>query len=46
MLLLAASHIKSIQSIQLKLQYSSFLSAKIIQKHIDTYYSSLSCIQK
>ena len=34
MLLLAASHIKFIQSIQLQLQYSSFLSAKIIQKHI------------
>ena len=39
MLLLAAGHIKFIQSIQL--QYSSFLSAKIIQKHIDIYYSSI-----
>ena len=49
MLLLAAGHIKFIDNIQL--QHSSFLSAKIIQKHIDTYYSStyyssLSCIQK
>ena len=36
MLLLAAGHI------QLQLQYSSFLSAKIIKKkHIDTYYSSI-----
>ena len=25
---------------QLQLQYSSFLSAKVIQKHTDTYYSS------
>ena len=41
MLLLAAGHIKFIQSIQLQLQYSSFLSAKIIQKHIDTYYSNI-----
>ena len=41
MLLLAASHIKFMQSIQLQLQYSSFLSAKIIQKHIDIYYSSI-----
>ena len=39
MLLLAAGHIKFIQSIQL--QYSSFLSAKIIHKHIDTYYSNI-----
>ena len=31
MLLLAAGHIKFIQSIQLQLQYSSFLSAKSIQ---------------
>ena len=26
---------------QLQLQYSSFLSAKVIQKHTDTYYSSI-----
>ena len=45
MLLLAAGRIKFIYSIQLQLQHSSFLSAKIIQKHIDTYYSSLSCGQ-
>ena len=31
MLLLAASHIKFTQSIQLQLQHSSFPSAKIIQ---------------
>ena len=40
MFLLAASHIKFVYNIQLQLQHSSFLSAKIIQKHIDTYYSS------
>ena len=39
MLLLAAGHIKFIKSIQVQLQYSSFLSAKVIQKHTDTYYS-------
>ena len=39
MLLLAAGHIKFIKSIQL--QYSSFLSAKIIQKHTNTYYSGI-----
>ena len=26
---------------ELQLQYSSFLRAKVIQKHIDTYYSSI-----
>ena len=41
MLLLAASHIKFVQSIQLQLQYSSLLSAKIIQKHANTHYSSI-----
>ena len=41
MLLLAAGHIELILSIQLQLQYSSFLSAKVIQKHTDTYYSSI-----
>ena len=41
MLLLAASHIKFIYSIQLQLQHSSFHSAEIIQKHIGTYYSSI-----
>ena len=41
MLLLAAGHIKFIYNIQLQLQDSSFLSAKIIQKHVDTYYSSI-----
>ena len=41
MLLLAAGHIKFIFNVQLQLQYSSFCSAKIIQKHIDTYYSSI-----
>ena len=41
MLLLAAGHIKFIESIQLQLQYSSFLSAKVIQKHTDAYYSSI-----
>ena len=54
MLLLAAGHEKFIQSIQLELQYSSFLSAKlfkniqihIIQLYSSTYYSSLSCAQK
>ena len=50
MLLLAAICIKFVYNIQLQLQHSSFLSAKIIQKHKDTYYSStyyssLSCIQ-
>ena len=40
MLLLAASHIKFIQCIQLRLHNSSFLNAKIIQKHANTYYSS------
>ena len=39
MLLLAAGHIKV--HIQLQLSYSSFRSAKVIQKHIDTYYSSI-----
>ena len=39
MLLLAAGHIKSYK--QLQLQHSSFLSAKIIQKHTGTYYSSI-----
>ena len=51
MLLLAAGHIKFVSDIQLQLQYSSCLSAKVIQKHTDTYYSStyyssLSCTQK
>ena len=41
MLLLAAGHIKFVYNIQLQLQHSRFLSAKIIQKHIDTYYSSI-----
>ena len=41
MLLLAASHIKFVYNIQLQLQHSSFLSAKIIPKNIDTYYSSI-----
>ena len=41
MLLLAAGHIRFVYNIQLQLQYSSFLSAKIIQEHIDTYYSSI-----
>ena len=41
MLLLAAGHIKFLCKIELQLQHSSFLSAKIIQKHIDTYYSSI-----
>ena len=41
MLLLAAGHIKFVYNIQLQLQHSSFLSAKIIQKHMDTYYSSI-----
>ena len=53
MLLLAAGYIKFVYYIQLQLQHSSFLSAKIIQKHIDTYYSGilstcysfLSCVQ-
>ena len=39
--LLAASHIKFVYNIQLQLQHSSFLSAKIIQKHTDTHYSSV-----
>ena len=41
MLLLAASHIKSIQCIQLQLHNSNFRGAKIIQKHMDTYNSSI-----
>ena len=41
MLLLAAGHIKFMYNIQLQLYHSSFHSAKIIQKHIDTYYSSI-----
>ena len=41
MLLLAASLIKFVKSIQSQLQHSSFLSARIIQKHIDTYYWSI-----
>ena len=41
MLLLAAGHIKCVQCIQMQLQYSSFLSAKIIQKHTNAYYSSI-----
>ena len=40
MLLLAASHIKFTYCIQLRLHNSSFLSAKIIQKHANTYYLS------
>ena len=40
MLLLAAGHIEFISCIQLRLYNSSFLSAKIIQKHANTHYSS------
>ena len=41
MLLLAAGHIKLVYCVQLQLQSSSFLNAKIIQKHTNTYYSSI-----
>ena len=41
MLLLAASHIEFIYNLQFQLRHSSFHSAKIIQKHIGTYYSSI-----
>ena len=41
MLLLAAGRIKFMYTIQLQLQHSSFLSAKIIQKYVVTYYSSI-----
>ena len=47
MLLLAASHIKFVYNVynySFKKQF--FFNAKIIQKHRNTYYSSLLCIQK
>ena len=41
MLLLAAGHIKFVLCIQLQLQHTRFLNAKIIQKHTNAYYSSI-----
>ena len=41
MLLLAAGHIQFVYNIQLLFQHSSFCSVKVIQRHIDTYYSSI-----
>ena len=41
MLLLAAGHIKFVCSVQLQFQNTSFRNAKIIQKHRNTYYSSI-----
>ena len=41
MLLLAAGHIQFVYSIQLQFKHSSFHSVKIIQRHIDTYYSGI-----
>ena len=47
MLLLAAGHIKFVCNVyNYNFQNTGFLNAKIIQRHRNTYYSSLSCIQK
>ena len=41
MLLLAAGYIQFVYNIQLQFYHSSFHSVKIIQKPVDTYYSSI-----
>ena len=41
MLLLAAGHIQFVYNILLQFKHSTFCHVKIIQKPIDTYYSSI-----